>query len=89
MSNALAVSDREYGTLVQKVVHLEEGMKNLRAEVKEVDSKVDSILSRFDKIDGGWRVLIFLGGIAGVVASILTTIAIKAWPLLIGTLPKV
>lgn len=89
MSNALAVSDREFGELAQMVKGLQKDLSKVEVQVNSVDGKVDSVLSRFDRIDGGWKVLIAVGGVMGVIASVLTTIAIKSWPLLIGTLPKV
>lgn len=61
----------------------------LEEQVGVLDGKVDDILSQFDRIDGGWKVLIAIGSVVGIIASILTTIALKVWPLLLGTLPKV
>lgn len=83
------ISDREFGELSQQVKHLTESLREVRVDVHTIDEKVDGIHSRFDRIDGGWKVLMFLGGLAGIAGSILTTILIKIWPLFLGTLPKV
>lgn len=89
----MSLSEREAGDILRRVIHLETGMAELRAEVKTMDGKVDDIASRiattFAKLDGGWRVLVFLSGVAGTVGAALTFVAIKFWPFLLGTLPKV
>lgn len=89
----MSLSDREAGDIIRRIINLEEGVKDLRSEVKSMDGKVDSIASRIDttfaRLDGGWRVLVFLSGVAGTVGAALTFIAIKFWPFLLGTLPKV
>lgn len=85
----MAIPERDFGQLEQAVKNLTEGVDDLRAEVKGMDIKVDGILSKFDQVQGGYKVLLFLGGFAGVAGSVLTTLALKMWPFLLGTLPKV
>lgn len=85
----MSLSDREAGDIIRRIINLEEGVKELRSEVKSMDGKVDGILSRFDRIDGGWKTLMFLGGIAGTVGAVITAIVLKIWPLFLGTLPRI
>ncbi len=89
----MSLSDREAGDIIRRIINLEEGVKDLRSEVKTIDGKVDSIGSRIDttfaRLDGGWRVLVFMSGIAGTIGAGLTFLAVKMWPFLLGTLPKV
>jgi hypothetical protein len=86
MSNVMAVSEREVSDILRRVIHLEEGFKEMRSDVRSMDGKVDGILSRFDKIDGGLRVAIWFSGFAGAVLMFLIT---KVSPFLLGALPKI
>lgn len=89
----MALSEREAGDVLRRLINLESGQKELRDEVKNVDGKVDGIITRIDttfaQLDGGWRALLFVGGIAGTIGTALTFLAVKLWPLLFGTLPKI
>jgi hypothetical protein len=93
MSTAVALSEREAGDIIRRIINLEDGVKDLRSEVKTMDGKVDDIAARIDttfaRLDGGWRVLVFLSGLAGTIGAGLTFLAVKMWPFLLGTLPKV
>jgi hypothetical protein len=89
----MSLSEREAGDILRRVMHLEDGVKELRSDVKGVDDKVDAIAVRIDttfaRFDGGWKVLIFVGGLAGALSAAAVGIALKMWPFLLGTLPKV
>lgn len=82
----MAVSEREVSDILRRVIHLEEGFKEMRSDVRSVDGKVDGILSRFDRIDGGMRVAIWFSGFAGAVVMFMIT---KISPFLLGVLPKI
>lgn len=82
----MALSEREAGDIIRRIISLEEGVKDLRSEVRGLDGKVDGILSRFDQIDGGMRTAIWFSGLLGALAMFAMT---KALPLLFGFLPKV
>lgn len=88
MSNVL-ISEKEFGELIGQFKALTKDLNKLEGQVTVLDVKVDSILSRFDQMGGAWKTLMWVGGVVGVIASVMTTIAIKSWPLLLGTLPKV
>lgn len=89
MAHIMAVSDREFGEFSQRVRNLEENVKDIKSTLGAVDSKVDAIKTTLSEVRGGWKVLIAIGGFAGVLGGIVTGIAIKIWPFLLGTLPKV
>ena len=86
MSMAVALSEREAGDIIRRIISLEEGVKDLRSEVRGLDGKVDGILSRFDQIDGGLKVAIWASGFIGAVGMFALT---KIAPLFLGFLPKV
>jgi len=39
MSYAMSLSDREAGDIIRRIINLEEGVKDLRSEVKAMDGK--------------------------------------------------
>jgi len=86
MSNFVAVSDREFATLAADVKHLTTSVDQTRASLKEIDGKVDGILGRFDRVDGGLKVAMAVSGFMGALAMLLLT---KLAPMLIAFLPKV
>lgn len=75
----MAVSDREFGELSQEVKHLTESLREVRLEVRTIDHKVDGIITRFDRIDGGMKVAMAVSGFLGAAAMLVMT---KLLPLL-------
>jgi len=47
----------------------------LDERLKKVEGKLDSIISTLSEAKGGWRMLMIVGGMAGVVGAFLTKIA--------------
>lgn len=84
----MAVSEYDFGVLSQQVKNLTESMEEAREDIKATRKDMSLINQKFDRIDGGWKTLIFLGGIAGSAGTALTIIAAKLWPFLIGVAPK-
>ena len=82
----MAVSEREVSDILRRVIHLEEGVKEMRSDVRALDSKVDGILSQISQVQGGLRVSVWFAGILGGLAMFAIT---KLSPLLLGFLPKV
>lgn len=96
----MAVSDQSFGELLGQFQALKEDVAELKANTKESFTEIKgenrAILkvlgefkTNFDRMDGGWKMLMTIGGIAGAVGAGLTALAIKIWPFLLGTLPKV
>lgn len=83
---AMAVSDREFGELLGEVRAMKRDLAKVEENTNGLDSKVDGILSRFDQIDGGMKVAIWLSGLIGALGMFGLT---KLSPLLLGFLPKV
>lgn len=81
----MAVPDKEFWVLSQKVEDLSIRLKEVREEVKSIDGKVDGILARFDRIDGGMRLAMGVSGFMGAVAMLVLT---KVLPLLFSGLPR-
>lgn len=82
----MAVSDREFATLAADVKHLTASADKTRADLVTIDGKVDGLLSRFDRIDGGMKVAIWFSGLIGALAMFGLT---KVAPMLLGALPRI
>lgn len=82
----MAVSDREFATLAADVKHLTASADKTRADLVVIDGKVDGLLSRFDRIDGGMKVAMAVSGIIGAAATLAVT---KLLPLLFVGLPRI
>lgn len=85
MSLQLAVSDREFAALASDVKYLAQSVAETRASVKEIDTKVDGLLSRFDRIDGGMKVAM---GVSGFLGAFVMLVITKVLPLLFAGLPR-
>lgn len=81
----MAVPDKEFWVLSQKVEDLSIRLKEVREEVKSIDGKVDGILARFDRIDGGMRLAMGVSGFMGAVVMLVLT---KVLPILFSGLPR-
>jgi len=84
--STMAVPDKEFWVLSQKVEDLTTRVREVRDEVKAIDAKVDGILSRFDRIDGGMRIAMAVSGFLGAAAMLFLT---KVLPLLFAGLPRI
>lgn len=82
----MAVSEREVSDILRRVIHLEEGVKEMRSDVRALDTKIDGILSQIATVKGGMSVAIWVSGVVGAVGMFALT---KVAPLLVGFLPKV
>lgn len=82
----MAVSEREVSDILRRVIHLEEGMKEMRSDVRALDAKIDGILSQIATVRGGMSVAIWMSGVVGAIGMFALT---KVAPLLLGFLPKV
>jgi len=91
--SAVLATEREFGELSERVLNLGKRVEEVREEVKGIDAKVDIIGTRIDttfaRLDGGWKVLVFMAGVAGSIGAFLAFIAMKMWPFLLGTLPRI
>jgi len=86
MDYGVAVPDKDFWVLSQKVEDLSVRMREVRDEVKSIDAKVDGLLSRFDRIDGGMKVAMGVSGFLGAAAMLIMT---KLLPLLFAGLPRI
>jgi len=80
----MAINDREFGELSQRVQQLEITMKEVRSDVREGNKTSDQILAKIDRAEGGYRALLGIAAIAGGIASGVTALALKMFPFLIG-----
>lgn len=84
--SAMAVPDKDFWVLSQKVEDLTTRVREVRDEVKTIDAKVDGILAKFDRVDGGLRVAMAVSGFFGALAMLVIT---KVLPFLFAGLTKI
>lgn len=82
---SMAVSDREFGQLLGQVESIQKDVTKLESSASSLDNKVDTLIRRFDQIDGGMKVAVWFSGIIGALAMFGLT---KVLPLFIGALPR-
>lgn len=82
---SMAVSDREFGQLLGQVESIQKDVTKLESSTSSLDNKVDTLIRRFDQIDGGMKVAVWFSGIIGALAMFGLT---KVLPLFIGALPR-
>ena len=75
--NAVPVSDREFGELVERVSGMQRSFVDIKSDVSALTGTADQILLKISGLEGGWKVLL---GIAGG-AAMLGGIVVKVLPL--------
>lgn len=55
--------------LETEVSYLKAGMADLKATNAQQNAKLDEVLRTMNEAKGGWRVLVMMGGAAGLVGS--------------------
>ena len=74
----MAVTDREFGELSQKVAMMERTVEEIRRDVKEGNAVTDQILMKLSQVSGGWKALLAVGtmsaAVGGMVAKFLPMI---------------
>ena len=63
---------RELATHANDIEHLQQDMDKLVAEMAEVRKSLQSIQSTLSEAKGGWKVLMMIGGSAGVLGAAIT-----------------
>ena len=60
-----------------QIDHLEKELEGVRRDLAAVRVSIDEIRSILDKADGGWRALMWVGGISGTVGASVAWFASK------------
>jgi prefoldin subunit 5 len=55
---------RELATHANEIKHLQQDMDRVLVELEAMKLTVDSINQKLDKAEGGWKTLIWIGGLA-------------------------
>lgn len=63
---------RELATHAADINHMKEDMDRILTEMAQMQMCLNKISSTLSEAKGGWRMLMMLGGLAGVVGSLLT-----------------
>jgi hypothetical protein len=56
---------RELATHANDIKHLQDDMDAMREDVAAIRAQLDEISRKLASAEGGWRVLIFVGSVAG------------------------
>jgi prefoldin subunit 5 len=65
----LVKTARELATHASEIKHLQSDMDRVLVELNAMKETVDSINQKLDKAEGGWKTLIWIGGIASSVTG--------------------
>jgi prefoldin subunit 5 len=65
----LVKTARELATHASEIKHLQADMDRVLVELNAMKETVDSINQKLDKAEGGWKTLIWIGGIASSVTG--------------------
>lgn len=65
----LVQTARELATHANEIKHLQSDMDRVLLELNAMKETVDSINQKLDKAEGGWKTLIWIGGIASSVTG--------------------
>lgn len=60
---------RELATHANDIKHLQDDMDAMREDVAAIRAQLDEISRKLASAEGGWRVLIFVGSLAGSVVG--------------------
>lgn len=61
---------RELATHANEIKHLQQDMDRVLVELEAMKQTVDSINQKLDKAEGGWKTLIWIGGLATSVTGV-------------------
>lgn len=70
----MPVSEREFGELVERVSNMQRAVGDLKTNVATIGDSVEQILRKISGLEGGWRVLLGIAGVAGVVGGIIVKV---------------
>jgi prefoldin subunit 5 len=62
---------RELATHANEIKHLQQDMDRVLIELEAMKQTVDSINQKLDKAEGGWKTLIWIGGLATSVTGVI------------------
>ena len=62
---------RELATHASEIKHLQSDMDWVLVELEAMKQTVDSINQKLDKAEGGWKTLIWIGGLATSVTGVI------------------
>lgn len=67
----LVQTARELATHASEIKHLQSDMDRVLFELNAMKQTVDSINQKLDKAEGGWKTLIWIGGIATSITGLI------------------
>ena len=70
---------RELATHANEIKHLQQDMDKLVQDMDQVKNTLAEIQKTLSEAKGGWRVLMYFGGVGGLVGSGLTWIVDRAF----------
>ncbi len=67
----LVQTARELATHASEIKHLQSDMDRVLYELNAMKQTVDSINQKLDKAEGGWKTLIWIGGLATSITGVI------------------
>ena len=79
----LVQTARELATHATEIKHIQSDMDKVLEELNTMKNTIDDINQKLDKAEGGWKTLIWIGGLAtsvtGVIGYIIGQIRVYHW----------
>lgn len=69
------VDPRDYGKLEAQVERIIKDVDNLSDEIKQLKESIQAIRDLMEQSKGGWKTLIYLGGLASTVGGLIAWLA--------------
>lgn len=69
------VDPRDYGKLEAQVERIIKDVDNLSDEIKQLKESIQAIRDLMEQSKGGWKTLVYLGGLASTVGGLIAWIA--------------
>lgn len=69
------VDPRDYGKLEAQVERIIKDVDNLSDEIKQLKESIQAIRDLMEQSKGGWKTLVYLGGLASTVGGLIAWLA--------------
>jgi hypothetical protein len=78
-AEALATARIDIARLEVEVGHLTKSMADLQESNQQLTAKLDQVLLTLSEARGGWKTLMFVGGLASSLGAVMTWIIQHVW----------
>jgi hypothetical protein len=78
-AEALATARIDIARLEVEVGHLTKSMADLQESNQQLTAKLDQVLLTLSEARGGWKTLMFVGGLASSLGAVMTWVIQHVW----------